>query len=339
MADIIRAGVLWGFGPLVRSLGHDPGPLLTEAGISVEAMDDPDNYLLRRSVVGLLDATASRLNCRDFGLRLAEMHDASIFGALAFVMRKAPDLRGALRSGAKYAHFHCPAVRLTIEPVAGAAEDWIVISWDNEKTVSGIQFVEHAIGLACRVCRQLAGGAFSATRVQFSHQAFALPAAYESLLGLTPKFGRDFNAIALARPAFSLRLKGTDRQFQAIVERYVEMHSPAAGQNAGRQVHQAIGRIMRQGLQPTMTDVAEMLHVHPRTLQRRLSQEGVTFEQVRDEVRRDLAEVYLAHDVIPLVHVTEMLGYANQSALTRSSLRWFGATPQHVRRQFAARRR
>ncbi|MGH8431573.1 MAG: helix-turn-helix domain-containing protein [Solimonas sp.] len=79
--------------------------------------------------------------------------------------------------------------------------------------------------------------------------------------------------------------------------------------------------------------------MHPRTLQRRLTEEGATFEKVRDEVRKDMAETYLANQLVPLAHVAHLLGYANQSVLTRSCLRWFGRTPLAMRQQIAGRGR
>ena len=88
-----------------------------------------------------------------------------------------------------------------------------------------------------------------------------------------------------------------------------------------------------------LEDVADLLNMHPRTLQRRLTSEGTTFERVRDDARRRLAEIYLANDVVPLAHVAQLLGYASQSVLTRSCLRWFGKTPLAMRQQVTGRER
>ena len=68
--------------------------------------------------------------------------------------------------------------------------------------------------------------------------------------------------------------------------------------------------------------------MHP---QRRLREEGTTFEDIKDEVRRDLARRYLAHPEVPLAQVTAVLDYREQSALTRSCQRWFQTTPSALR--------
>jgi AraC-like DNA-binding protein len=106
----------------------------------------------------------------------------------------------------------------------------------------------------------------------------------------------------------------------------------------GPRVREAIAQIMRHG-NASVEDVADMLHMHARTLQRRLMVEGTTFERVRDDVRKRLAEIYLGNELLALAEVSHLLGYANQSVLTRSCLRWFGRTPLAMRQQIVGRGR
>ncbi|WP_197744197.1 helix-turn-helix domain-containing protein [Candidatus Nitrosacidococcus tergens] len=77
--------------------------------------------------------------------------------------------------------------------------------------------------------------------------------------------------------------------------------------------------------------VAESLFLHPRTMQRKLSNEKATFEGIRDNVRREIALRYLTQTNIPLTQLTNLLGYSNQSVLTSSCRRWFDMPPTKVR--------
>ena len=77
--------------------------------------------------------------------------------------------------------------------------------------------------------------------------------------------------------------------------------------------------------------VANALYMHPRTLQRRLKEEGTTFETIKDDARRDLAQRYLSQPDLPLTQVTALLDYSEQSALGRSCRRWFDTTPKGFR--------
>jgi AraC-like DNA-binding protein len=77
--------------------------------------------------------------------------------------------------------------------------------------------------------------------------------------------------------------------------------------------------------------VATAMYMHPRTLQRRLREEDTTFEETKDQVRRDLAQRYLSHPDLPLAQVSALLDYSEQSALGRSCRRWFDTTPRSYR--------
>jgi AraC-like DNA-binding protein len=81
----------------------------------------------------------------------------------------------------------------------------------------------------------------------------------------------------------------------------------------------------------TKGQIASLLVLRPRTLQRRLQDEGTTFETVRHEVYRRAASRFLRETDIPLAQVAAALGYSEQSALTRACRRWFSATPKQMR--------
>jgi AraC-like DNA-binding protein len=83
----------------------------------------------------------------------------------------------------------------------------------------------------------------------------------------------------------------------------------------------------------TLEVVAEQFHLHPKTLQRRLSDEGTTFATLVDQVRKDAADRYLRTTGMSLSHLARELGYAEQSVLTRSCKRWFGSGPAAYRNQ------
>jgi AraC-like DNA-binding protein len=79
-------------------------------------------------------------------------------------------------------------------------------------------------------------------------------------------------------------------------------------------------------------DVAAMLDMHRRTLNRRLHARGVTFQQVLDAVRFAAARELLGSSDIPFDDVAATLGYAGVSAFMRTFNRWAGTTPGRWRR-------
>ena len=87
----------------------------------------------------------------------------------------------------------------------------------------------------------------------------------------------------------------------------------------------------------TIEQIASNFNSTPRTLQRRLQEEGVTFRDLTEEVRKSLALRYLTVENQPIKEVAFVLGYNDVSALSRAFKRWTGKTPaafaEHKRRR------
>ena len=77
----------------------------------------------------------------------------------------------------------------------------------------------------------------------------------------------------------------------------------------------------------SLEDIASNFNISARTLQRKLKEEGFSFQQLADEARKSLAINYLKAGSYPVKEVSYMLGYNELSAFTRSFKRWTGITP------------
>jgi AraC-like DNA-binding protein len=79
--------------------------------------------------------------------------------------------------------------------------------------------------------------------------------------------------------------------------------------------------------------VARRLGMSQRTLTRRLSLEGLTFVEVRDNLRADLARRYVRDADLSISKIAWLLGYQEVSAFTHAFKRWTGTTPRQMRAQ------
>jgi AraC-like DNA-binding protein len=93
------------------------------------------------------------------------------------------------------------------------------------------------------------------------------------------------------------------------------------------------GTIQQQltGRRPTMEDVADALHISSRTLQRRLQDEGLSFQGVLGEARHQLARHYLSNSVLELNDAAYLLGYEDASSFVRAFRSWEGVPPARWR--------
>jgi AraC-like DNA-binding protein len=85
------------------------------------------------------------------------------------------------------------------------------------------------------------------------------------------------------------------------------------------------------GPHATVRDVARLVAMHPRTLQRALGEEGLTFAEILDCVRRERARDLLTGTDLPFAAISSRLGFAEPPVLTRCARRWWGRTPSQMR--------
>ena len=91
------------------------------------------------------------------------------------------------------------------------------------------------------------------------------------------------------------------------------------------------------GRRPTIEDIADALHVSSRTLQRRLQDEGSSFQRVLEEARRQLARHYLNNSVLELNETAYLLGYEDANSFVRAFRTWEGVPPARWREEQRAR--
>ncbi|HCI11908.1 MAG TPA: AraC family transcriptional regulator, partial [Alcanivorax sp.] len=103
---------------------------------------------------------------------------------------------------------------------------------------------------------------------------------------------------------------------------------------SGGPLSQRIGVMLldRDGDYPTLDDTAEEFAMSRRTLIRKLKAEGTSFQELLDDVRRELAAWYLLETSLPVERIAEKLGYQDPSNFSRTFQRWFGTTPLRMRR-------
>jgi|GEM_PF-4232774 len=119
---------------------------------------------------------------------------------------------------------------------------------------------------------------------------------------------------------------------EAIVDHkaYAELPSFEESHYLVQHVRSQISQSLSEGV-PTIFDTAQQVGMSGRTLQRRLSKLGYSFQTLVDESRRELSERLLQETDYSLAEIAFMTGYSEQSAFTRAFKRWAGQTPRSYR--------
>lgn len=329
----MRAEALRGFRELAAELGGDGDALLTASGIDPAALHDPDSYLPYRRVIAVVERAAKALKCPDLGLRMAQLTGADMLGPLAVAMYNAPSVRASMLIAQRHFHFHNPSVVLAIAPCEGG-DEMISLDLRMRRPPRCPQTFERGVATVHLFLRSVCGAAYAPKDIYFAHAVLSPPSVYRAIFGVAPVFNAPYAGVAVSSALLDMPLE-SDARVRRVAEHFLETAAPLEATDAlTPRARAIIVRLMRAG-EVLQGDLAHSLGMHERTLQRRLQAEGATFEALRDDVRRELAQAHLAQRGVPLAHIAEMLGYAEPSAFTRACQRWFGQAPRDVRKRLA----
>ncbi|MCE0768093.1 AraC family transcriptional regulator [Pseudonocardia kujensis] len=335
MGPVVRAASLRGLPALVDALGGDPDALLARFGVTREAVSSDDAVIGVRSAGLLLETAAAELGRPDLGLLLAERQDAGVLGPLAVAIENARTLGEALASASRFLFVHSPA--LSIAQVADPEEVRGVLAVrygaaDPSGATQPLpaQAADLGLGLLHRIILLLHGGPYGLRSAHLAHPPLVPVTRYTDFFGADVRFARPAAVLRLPAALTAAPVAGGDRLLRTLALDYLESHFAEPGQTVAGRVRGALARSLGSA-PPQVGDVARLLRLHPRTLQRHLAAEGTTFERVLDEVRRDAAHRLITTTDLPFGQVTAMLGLAAQSGLTRAVRRWFGTTPTGLR--------
>lgn len=330
--DIVHARLLQFLPELVEELGGEPDTLLRDAGIDPRSLREGKTEATYRQMIQVIERAAAELHCPDFGLRLAVRQGGAMFGPLGQVMKNSRTFGEALAYVGTHAYAHSLAVRIWQQRPPGgtglfSGHDILIDGLpDRSQAIEQIMLVGHLFAM------EITGGRARVRKVHFRHQPLSPLGAYRRYFGCEVRFGRNEDGVYysdadLAAPIFRPDPEAYQTAIQYIDAHFAEARAPT---------HALVRGAVMQLLWPGESDnarVASELGLHPRTLHRRLGAEGTSFQQVKDEVRRDLLLYYLRQTDLDFSAISEKLGFAEQSVLTRRCRRWFSATPTQVRQQ------
>lgn len=332
--DVVHAPLLRHFREVVTELGGDAESLLEGSGIDGQALDRGETMTTYRQIMAVLERAAERLPCREFGMRLAARQGGAVSGPLGKVMMNSRTFGDALNYVCSHAHGHSLAARIWQERTPGYAGAF----FGHEILVDGRlgrdQMIEQLMLLAQLFAQDLTGGRARVRVVQFRHRPLSPLATYRRYFGCKVLFEQDADGVFYADADLARPVVAADHEAYRAAVAYLDTHHTVVRAPLHALVRGAVMQFLWRG-QSDNARVAAELKIHPRTLHRRLRAEGTSFQQVKDEVRRDVVLYYLARTDLEVAEISEKLGFAEQSVLARRCRRWFGAPPSVVRQNHA----
>jgi AraC-like DNA-binding protein len=314
----------------LKNAGVEVAPLLKRAGLTPEVIADPEERLSVRSQVALLDEAAIALKDDRLGFTLARDFDPRELGLLYYVMASSQTLGEALKRAARYSKITNDAV------VVGYREGNslnISLSYSGVPRHSDQHQIEFCMFAVFRLCRVLTGQSLVPQHFCISHHRSGANAEMARFVGTKVEFGADRDEFALNADARELPLIHADTHLNDLLLKYCE--AALADRRGGTsplrtRVENAISSLLPHG-RVLVEDVARSLGMSERTLARKLSDEGLNFTEILQQLRHDLAVRYLDDRKLHVSKIAWLLGFNEVSAFTHAFKRWTGKTPRQMR--------
>jgi AraC-like DNA-binding protein len=249
------------------------------------------------------------------------------FGIVEYVCRSAPTVGEALRRWVRYLNL----LEDTVEVGLVIEDDRACVRVLRDGEAPAHPGRELCFALVARQARELAGEAFRLLAVDFTHRTLD-PSPYRAWFDAPVRFGAPHSQLVIARAALDAPLASSDPNLLSILTRVADdLHRQRP---ADASMVTQVARVLREALRTDeahVDRVARRLGLTSRSLQRRLKDEGTSFNAVREDVRRQLSRRYL-DEGLSIAEISFLLGFSEPSAFFRAFKRWTGVTPLEARR-------
>ena len=313
---------------LLQRNGLDADAMYLECGLDPLKLDDPRaRYPLERTCA-LWRLAHERIHDPCWGLAAGEVWRPTDFHALGCAFLASRTLESALLRLERYFRIVVQdvALRVTTDRDGGS----ITITYAPPSEDADIPTLQDACwSVILRMCRDAYGPDLPLREVQLTHPWQAC--GYEQYFGCPVRYESDRSGLTFPLEAMRRPLRAVNRELATASDRILsEFDRCLTDTSIAGRARRAILDGLSSG-KPSAKDVARALALAPRTLQRKLQEEGTTFQEVSDAVRKDLSQQYVQSGEYDLSEVTYLTGFANPSAFSRAYKIWTGRTPSEDR--------
>ena len=323
-----RVGPFMTLPSVLKELGADPQAILAEFGLTPDDFDDPENTMSFHLVGRLFRRCSEATKCENLGLVLGQRATTASLGAVGFLMQSSATVGDALRGLSLHLGVQDRGAMISLESDGTLATIAYTILVRDVEAVEQIYTLASLIGNG--FISAMCGPAWRAHEIQLPFRRPADIMAYRQAYEAPLRFDADRAAIVFAANTLARELATADPLLNRMMkERIAEMETVA---NAGlvEKARNLLGTmIFVPNCSPSL--LARRLGLAMRTMNRRLADDGTSYQQLRDEVCMTAARQLLTSTKKPANEIGQMLGYSDATAFTRAFRRWSGMPPAQWR--------
>jgi AraC-like DNA-binding protein len=305
-------------------LGISSEQVLKGAGLSPQLFAEDRVLLTTAEFFSLFRALREASEDPAIGLKIGTEARVERYDPIAIAALYARSFGDALERMARYKQLTCPE-KLHYGQEGGQCR--VHFEWLRAEEREPELLVDMCFAWVAEIARRGSAGAVRPLRVEVTRPE-AHRAIFEAHFGCPVVFGAPANVLVFEQAALAEPFVTHNPDLLAIVAPQLE--SELAERLAERTLRERVKATLKRSLagqRPELRNVARELGLSARTLQRRLTSEHVTFQQLIAEARRELARHYLQHSRLELNETAYLLGFEDANSFFRAFQQWEGTSP------------
>jgi len=315
----------------VKGAGFDIDQLLARTGISADVLNNRDSRIEYEALIETWRLAYDMIGDPALGIHAAEGLVSGVFGVIDYVTRCSRTLGEAIVRTCRYYPLIHDVARPSIEQKSE------ICIWAYN-LIGGHQYprfvAEYALACWLVSARRGLMEPFDPVEVHFIHNQAINLGEYERFYRAPVKLGTDKNALVIKTSSLKLPLAGAKEGLCEILDQYARqlMEQLPKKMSLSERVRELMAEELAGG-DSSAEGIAARLHMSTRTLRRRLNEEGNSHRQLLEELRRNLAALYLDEKGLAVSEAAFLLGFADTGAFHKAFKRWTGRTPAEYRRR------
>ncbi|WP_397459378.1 AraC family transcriptional regulator [Pseudomonas asplenii] len=321
----------WAMG-IVKTLemeGLDCRALFQQLGLDYAALDDPDARFAQDSMTRLWQRAVELSGNPAIGLNMGKVVRPASFHVAGYALMSSRTLAEGFMRLVRYQRIIAESADLSFRLLPEGYALILTVHGDHLPPTR--QSAEASLACALALCGWLTGRTLQPRKVLVQGSQPQDVAPYKQAFHAPLVFDAPYDALIFEKADMEAPLPTANEAMALLHDRFAgEYLARFSGSRVTHKARQVLCWLLPQG-EPKRETVAQTLHLSQRTLQRRLQEEGTSFQTLLDDTRRELAEQYLAQPRMALLEVAYLLGFADPSNFFRAFRRWFEVTPGEYR--------
>lgn len=324
-----------------RQAGITQSQLEQHCAVSLSG-EDEDRHLSAAQYVQLMETAAQLCDDPFIGLHIGEAIKPGHFGVLGYACMSSANLGEALQRALRYQGLVSDICRFSFQidhPNFHSDQPCIIQQFEfpfhqtSAQQIPPRQLAEENLAGMVSFARWISADDHPPLEVHFQHSDVDNGAEYQRIFRCPVLFNQPQTRLIFPLDYLQLSLPQADKTMLALMERHAEelLQKAAQSSKLSDQAASILAGLLQDG-EPGLERLASAMKLSSRSLQRQLQAEQLSYQQLLEQVRQQLALEYIQQPQLSLTDIAFLLGFAEQSSFQRAFKRWTGDSPGRYRK-------